>query len=57
MMDLPKSFPMYCKDLKQWCDQLGNPKLPEQAEGEHNALADARHNKLMWEFLKDFERT
>lgn len=55
MMDLPNSFPMYCCDIKQWCDQLSNPKLPEQGEGEHNALADARHNKFMWEFLRQYE--
>src|SRR5205814_10714422 len=52
MMDLPKGFPMYTRDLKQWCDQLGNPRLPEQGKGEHNALADARHNRVMYEFLE-----
>lgn len=51
MMDLPKGWPMYCRDIKQWCDALGNPKLPEQGKGEHHALADARWNKLVWEFL------
>lgn len=55
MMDLPKGFPMYCRDIKQWCDQLGNPRLPEQGKGEHNALADARWNKQAWEFLKQYE--
>ena len=53
MMDLPKGFPMYCRDIKQECDRLGNPALPEQGKGEHNALADARWNKLAWEFLRD----
>lgn len=51
MMDLPKGFPMYCRDLKQWCDDLGNPKLPEQGKGEHHALADAKWNQTVWEFL------
>lgn len=51
MMDLPKGFPMYCRDLKQWCDMLGNPELPKQESGEHNALEDARWNKKAWEFL------
>jgi hypothetical protein len=51
MMDLPKGFPMYCRDIKQWCDALGNPRLPEQGKGEHNALADARWNRTAWEFL------
>jgi 3' exoribonuclease, RNase T-like len=51
MMDLPDGWPMYCRDLKQWCDQLGNPRLPEQAEGEHHALADARWNLQVYGFL------
>lgn len=51
MMDLPKGWPMYTLDLKQWCYQLGNPKLPEQGKGEHHALADARWNQQVFEFL------
>lgn len=51
MMDLPKGFPMYCRDIKQLCDDKGNPQLPAQGKGEHNALADARWNKLAWNFL------
>jgi hypothetical protein len=54
MMDLPKGWPMYCRDLKQWCDDLGNPKLPEQGKGEHNALADARWNQESWAFLNEY---
>lgn len=54
MIDLPKGWPMYTRDIKQWCDTLGNPKLPEQGKGEHNALADARWNKAAWEFLSEY---
>jgi hypothetical protein len=53
MMNLPKGWPMYCRDIKQLCDDKGNPKLPEQGKGEHNALADARWNKTAWEFLNE----
>jgi hypothetical protein len=56
MMDLPKGWPKYCRDLKQWCDDLGNPKLPEQGKGEHNALADARWNRDVYAFLTDLDR-
>ncbi len=52
MMDLPKGFPMYCRDIKQLCDEKGNPDLPKQGKGEHNALADARWNKAAFEFLR-----
>jgi hypothetical protein len=54
MMDLPKGWPMYCRDVKQLCDDLGNPPLIKQTEGsEHNALADAIWTKAAWKFLID----
>lgn len=51
MMDLPDGIPMYTRDLKQECDRLGNPPLPEQSKGVHNALADARHNRVRFDAL------
>jgi len=54
MVDLPKRWPMYCRDIKQWADQLGNPQLPEQGKGEHHALADAKWNRQAWEFLAQY---
>lgn len=44
MIDLPKGWPMYCRDLKQLLDMVGNPKFPKQ-ENEHHALADAKWTK------------
>jgi hypothetical protein len=51
MVDLPKGWPMYCRDIKQLCDSLGNPKLPVEGKDEHHALADARWNRSAYEFL------
>jgi hypothetical protein len=48
MMDLPKGWPMFCRDLKQLA---GDTPLPEQGKGEHHALADARWTKAAWEFV------
>lgn len=56
MMDLPKSWPMYCRDIKQFCDSIGNPELPMKNNNEHNALADAKWNKAAWEFLNAHRR-
>lgn len=53
MMDLPKSWPMYCRDVKQLCDHLGNPTLPKQIESEHNALADAQWTMDAHNYLTD----
>lgn len=71
MIDLPKDFPMYCKDLKQdidslqtiveernqwhgsasWLDVLKSyPNYPKQ-NNEHNALADAKWNKELHDFI------
>ena len=52
MMDLPKGFPMYCRDIKQLMDSTPGVEIPKQAEGEHNALADARWNKKAYERLR-----
>lgn len=52
MMDLPKGFPMFCRDVKQLCVSLGDPELPKQLGPEHNALADALWTKHAWEFLQ-----
>ncbi|MFG2900952.1 hypothetical protein ACGFZH_28185 [Streptomyces zaomyceticus] len=51
MIDLPTGVPMWTNDLRQECERLGNPRLPEQPAGVHNALADARHNRVRAEFL------
>jgi hypothetical protein len=55
MMQLPVGIPMWTADLRQEVERLGNPQLPEQPAGEHNALEDARHNLVRWAHLKYFE--
>ncbi len=56
MMDLPKGWPMYCRDVKQLCDSIGNPPLPKQIGGTHNALEDAKWARDAWTFLTSQER-
>ncbi|MFF9632954.1 3'-5' exoribonuclease domain-containing protein [Streptomyces fradiae] len=51
MIDLPTGIPMWTNDLRQEAERLGNPQLPEQSAGVHNALADARHNLVRARFL------
>lgn len=58
MIDLPKNFPMYCRDLKQMLAEreLGKgwvKSMCPQTENEHNALADARWNKKLYEAIKN----
>jgi len=51
MVDLPTGIPMWTNDLRQEVHRLGNPAMPEQPAGLHNALADARHLRAMDEHL------
>ena len=51
MMDLPKSWPMFCMDLKQLCVMKGDPRLPEQTGTEHHVLEDARWNRYIYNWL------
>lgn len=55
MMELPKNFPMYCNDIKQLCNSLGNPQLPKMEGQDHNALDDAKHHKKCYEFLMEIK--
>jgi hypothetical protein len=52
MVDLPKGWSMFCRDIKQLCDELGNPRLPPEFRSNHNALSDARWNRLAWDQLR-----
>jgi hypothetical protein len=67
MINLPKGFPMYCRDLKQMADEIqelltgtersiyadenGRLILPSQEGTEHDALEDARWNVKVYERL------
>lgn len=51
MVNLPKGVPMWTNDLRQEVDRLGNPTMPDQPDGLHNALEDARFLKIRAEYL------
>lgn len=55
MINLPKGFPFWCRDLKQLMEERGVKKedLPsEDPAGEHNALADALWIRSAYEWIK-----
>lgn len=55
MSDLPTGIPMFTCDIRQEYARLGEPAgLPEQADGAHNALADAQHNRVRADWLADY---
>lgn len=54
MIELPVGIPMWTNDLRQEAQRLGDPQLPEQPDGVHNALADARHNLVRARALDEY---
>lgn len=57
MIALPEGVPMFTHDIQQEASRLGLSwdDLPKQAGGEHNALADARHNQTVRRWLAEQE--
>lgn len=53
-LESPKRWPLYCRDIKQWCDMLGDPDVYQQGRREHHALADARWNRRVYDFLVSY---
>ena len=51
MPQLPRRMPRFTRDLRQLWEEVGCPALPEQRSGQHDALADAQHNRLRWEAM------
>ncbi len=54
MMDLPKHVPMFTNDIKTLVKLAGNPQMPRQPEGLHNALEDAKWTKVRYDFITDY---
>ena len=44
MSGLPKDLPRYTRELKQYWQMAGRPRLPKVPDDNHDALVDARHN-------------
>lgn len=58
MMELPKGFPMFCNDVKQLCDSIGNPQLTKQdPASEHHALNDAKWTRNTWLYLNEVKES
>lgn len=53
MIDLPKNFPLYCRDIKQMMESLGVEDIPFEPEDKHSALADAVWNRRAFEWLTE----
>jgi len=53
MIRLPKGLPMFTRELQQKWHDAGCPDLPDQTDGQHDALADARHVQACFNALDE----
>lgn len=44
MIGLPRRIPRFTRELKQYWEFAGRPRLPKLPDNNHDALVDARHN-------------
>ncbi len=52
MMDLPKGWPFFCRDVQQFRKMLNVPKFTVDTHREHDALADAKECKARHDVLQ-----
>lgn len=53
MVDLPKGWPMFCRDVQQVRAEKGVEELPKMTGTEHNALDDAVWTKAAHKYLSN----
>jgi hypothetical protein len=51
MPALPRALPRFTRDLRQLWEMAGEPTLPKQKTGRHDALEDARQNRVLFQYL------
>lgn len=56
MINLPAGLPMFTHDIEQAIEAVPGFVKPEQAEGQHNALEDARYNMRVLDALREAAR-
>jgi hypothetical protein len=48
---MPEQIPRWFTELETLIVEAGRPPLPTQKDGEHHALADARHNRELHDYV------
>ena len=53
MTDLPPSIPRFTRELRQFWEERGCPRMPPRPREAHDALVDARHNMRRFRLMTD----
>jgi hypothetical protein len=57
MVNLPTTWPYFCRDVQQFRKMLGKEKFSVNEACNHNALEDARETKARYDVLADVAGT
>ena len=51
MTDLPPAIPRFTRELRQFWEDLGSPRMPPRPRDAHDALVDAKHNLVRFRLM------
>jgi 3'-5' exoribonuclease-like protein len=53
MTDLPPAIPRFTRELRQFWEERGCPRMPPKPRDAHDALVDARHNLRRFQLMTE----
>jgi hypothetical protein len=56
MTDLPPAIPRFTRELRQFWEDRGSPRMPPRPRDTHDALVDARHNLTRFRLVTGLSR-
>lgn len=57
MTDLPPAMPRFTRELRQFWEDHGSPRMPARPTDAHDALVDARHNLERFQLITRAHKT
>ena len=55
MTHLPPQIPRFTRELRQYWEDRGSPRMPPRPRDTHDALVDARHNLRRFEVMTELD--
>ena len=55
MTSLPPQIPRFARELRQFWEERGSPRMPPRPRDTHDALVDARHNLRRFQIMTSSE--
>ena len=53
MADLPPAMPRFTREMRQFWEECGSPRMPPRPHDSHDALVDAKHNLHRYQLMSD----